>query len=299
MTQVRLPGRVRRVRAADRAARGRRAARPRPAGPRRSRGGAVPGHADHHRVRPPRRRRPLPRRPGRPNSTEHEVAQRRPVVSVARPACGCRCGGTGTAAADRSRPHVLRRRRRSSGCRSAQLGEHGLPVRAETLAFGDDSSPSSARRSTSTRPGPPAWPAEYPAEFRALLPAARRLPALHRRATCPARPAATTSPPRHRYDVHDPPGRPRGLLVASRDPLGAEHPDRLRRPRPAADQRDRRRRPDHHAPSTTTGCCSRGEVTDANGNTTAVTFSPAGLVTAQSVRGKDGDGRRRRARARG
>ena len=181
------------------------------------------------------------------------------------------------------------------------LGEHGLPVRAESLAFTDSHldglfDPAGPHAIT-PRPvylapgGVTSWPGEYPQEFRQLLPALAGY-VHYRDGDVPGSPGGyyvTTG--RHRYDVHVPGRAPRGLPVASLDPLGAQsqidydqHDLLLVRVTDAAglatvaDNDYRVLRP--------------RAVTDVNGNTTAVTFSPAGLVTAQYVRGKNGEGDR-------
>lgn len=180
------------------------------------------------------------------------------------------------------------------------LGDFGLPVRTESLVFADGFldalfDPADPRavtpRPAYLTPGQVVWPDEYPREFRAgLAPLAGYTH--YSDADVPGSPGGYyTASARHRYDVHDPGRVPRGLPVASLDPLGARstieydphdllpvsstdpaglvtsavHDYRVLRPR---------------------------ETTDANGNTAAVAFSPAGLVTAHFVRGKDGEGDR-------
>lgn len=181
------------------------------------------------------------------------------------------------------------------------LGDHGLPVRAESLAFTDaflDALyPADDPLAVGPRPvylapgGVTTWPAEYPPEFRAALPGLAGY--THYADTdVPGSPGGyyvTTA--RRRYDVQDPGRVPRGLLTASLDPLGAQaaigydghdllpilvtdaaglagaavHDYRLLRPR---------------------------EMTDPNGNTSAVTYSPAGFVIARHTRGRNGEGDR-------
>jgi RHS repeat-associated protein len=180
-----------------------------------------------------------------------------------------------------------------------QVGAHGLVVRAESLALAegfldelfDPADPLAVTpRPTYLNPdGTPAWSPEYPEEFRALLPE-RAGYVHHGDADVPGSPGGYyIVGTRHRYDVHDPARVPRGLLLGSLDELGAES-------RIAYDEHDL-------LPTRTTdpaGLVTEAtidprvlqprEVTDANGNTSSVTFSPAGLVTSQYVRGKHGEG---------
>src|SRR5947207_12726565 len=154
-------------------------------------------------------------------------------------------------------------------------GEHGLPVRAENLAVTEDFL-ATVYRPPYLTPGPVIWTDEYPQEFRNLLPALAGY--VHDDG------GFYVTAVRHRYGA-------RGLTVASLDPLGAqsvtdydahdllpvrataaaglvttaEHDYRVLRPR---------------------------TVTDINGNTSEVRYSPAGLVTARFLRGKDGTGDR-------
>ena len=244
----------------------------------------------------------LHRRSGRRARRAYEVAQRRPPRRVAR---DCVHAGRRTAPALRvigQTPHLLRRRAPSSGCRSGRLGEHGLPVRASRWCSPTASStdPTALDRLRSARPpyldpGAAPWPAEYPAEFRDT--------------DCPplagyASTTATTST-----------GRRRLLRPQRAAPLRRPRPGRVPRGLPRAIARPARRarppssydaattcyrygrstdplRPGDHAPSTTTGCCSRARSTDPNGNPPRFAFSPAGLWSPLTVRGKDGERRR-------
>ncbi|MEV0220413.1 SpvB/TcaC N-terminal domain-containing protein [Streptomyces sp. NPDC050704] len=179
------------------------------------------------------------------------------------------------------------------------LGAHGLATRAESLAFTDTflDSLHTAGDPLALGPRPPylapggvtSWPAEYPREFRGLLPPLAGY--AHRTdADVPGSPGGyyvTTA--RHRYDVHVPGRVPRGLPVASLDPLGAQSvidydvhdllPVRAVDPvglETTAVHDYRLLRP--------------VETTDANGNIAGVAFSPAGLVIAHYVRDKNGAG---------
>ncbi|MDH6222813.1 SpvB/TcaC N-terminal domain-containing protein [Streptomyces pseudovenezuelae] len=179
------------------------------------------------------------------------------------------------------------------------LGEYGLATRAESLAFTDAFLDSLYAANDPLAVGPrpvylapggvTSWPAEYPKEFRGLLPSLAGY-THHTDTDVPGSPGGyyvTTA--RHRYDVHVPGRVPRGLPVASLDPLGAQSvidydahdllpvlavdPAGLRQTA-VYDYRILRAR----------------QVTDPNGNTSDVTYSPSGLVTAHFVRGKGGEG---------
>jgi RHS repeat-associated protein len=158
------------------------------------------------------------------------------------------------------------------------LGEVGLVTRVETLAVADgflDPAP------PYLVPGhDPVWTAEYPVPFRNQL--AQLAGYLHRTDDVPGYYVLSE---RHRHG-------PRGLVVASLDPGGAES-------RVGYDEHDL-------LPVTVVdpaGLVVAGShdrrllrvhtTTDVNGNTTSVTYSPAGLVTEEFVRGKQGEGDQR------
>jgi RHS repeat-associated protein len=179
-----------------------------------------------------------------------------------------------------------------------QLGEHGLPVRSESLAFTDAFLDSLYASGTgSPRPvylapgGPPAWRAEYPQEFRDLLPPLAGYVHYADR-DVPGSPGGFyTTASRSRYDVHDPARTPRGLLIESLDPMGARSIN-------GYDQHDLLTTQLTDAAGLTIGAVHDYRVlmpqqlTDVNGNTTSVLFSPLGLVTATFVRGRNGEGDR-------
>jgi RHS repeat-associated protein len=176
------------------------------------------------------------------------------------------------------------------GLELGQLGRLGLPTRVESLAitddFLDDLFDGSDPRAVSPRPpyleAAPAWTDEYPEAFRAELPplAGYRRYAAGEVPGSPGGYYITSTT--HAYD-------PRGLPIATHDPMGAETRTEYDRfgllvtaatdpaglvTRASNDYRVLRSR----------------ELTDFNGNITAVTFSPAGFVTAQFVRGRNGEG---------
>ena len=112
------------------------------------------------------------------------------------------------------------------------LGDHGLPTRVKTLAFTDAYldhlfDPADLRAATPwpvylNPGGVTAWPAEYPVDFRTRLPALAGY-VHHTDGEIPGSPGGYYAPTaRHRYDVHDPGHIPRGLPIASLDPLGAQ-----------------------------------------------------------------------------
>ncbi|MFF5077984.1 SpvB/TcaC N-terminal domain-containing protein [Actinoplanes sp. NPDC000266] len=174
------------------------------------------------------------------------------------------------------------------------LGEHALPVREESLVF-TDGFLTGLFAATGARPvyldpdGVASWPAEYPVEFRTLLPALAGYVHYTGDSVTGSPGGYYTVTNRFRYDVHEPGRVPRGLRTRSMDPLGsvssmaydvhdllpvlsidaagletsAEYDYRVLRPH---------------------------TVTNANGNGSRAVFSPAGLVTAVFVRGKDGEG---------
>ena len=164
-----------------------------------------------------------------------------------------------------------------------EVGDHGLPVRTESLAFTDDFLAGLGTAPSYLDPsGSIGWPAEYPAEFRAAVPTLAGYVHYGDDAV-PGSPGGYYLPgPGHRYSE-------RGLVLVTRDPIGAES-------RVEYDEHDL-------LPVRTidaVGLDTRAvydlrlleprEVTDINGNTTSVTFSPSSLVLAQFVRGKEGEG---------
>jgi RHS repeat-associated protein len=179
-----------------------------------------------------------------------------------------------------------------------ELGEHGLPVRSESLAFTDGFLDElfDPADPLAVSPRPPyldpagaTWSDAYPQEFRDLLPQGAGY--LHERdGELPGSPGGYyVAGLRHRYDVHDPTRVPRGLLLGSLDPLGAER-------RVAYDEHDLLPTSATDAAGLVTEAVNDlrvlqpVEVTDVNGNTARVTFSPAGFVTSRHVRGKNGEG---------
>ncbi|MGN9908999.1 SpvB/TcaC N-terminal domain-containing protein [Phytohabitans sp. LJ34] len=169
-----------------------------------------------------------------------------------------------------------------TGLPAGVLGAHGLAVREESLAFTDAHFANPADRPAYLDPtGGAAWPGEYPADFRAGLPPLAGY--VHRDG------GYYVVTARRRYDVHDPGRVPRGLPLASLDPLGArgtiEYDAHDLLPVRATDP----------AGLTTTAeydyrLLQPRTVTDANGNPSSAGYSPSGLVTARWRRGKAGEG---------
>jgi RHS repeat-associated protein len=181
-----------------------------------------------------------------------------------------------------------------------RLGDYGALTRSESLVLtdriiadgyrsGDAVADPPERPPYLTADAAPAWPAEYPQEFRDRLPP---------RAGYDYQPGGVGSPyaggyyaatQRTRYDFHtDPAGRGRGLVRTSRDSLGNDTgtdydafdllPVRVTDPAgltTAADYDYRLFQP--------------RIVTGPNGNRTLATFTPLGLARTLSVMGKNGD----------
>jgi RHS repeat-associated protein len=169
-----------------------------------------------------------------------------------------------------------------------QIGSFGAAVRREVLML-DDAFLTSAARPPYLDPMQTTWTPDYPARFRAeLAPLAGYVH--YTEADVPGSPGgyyAVTE--RHRYDFHDASAVARGNMRASRDGLGAEmNVERDTYELFAVRVTDAAgletiATHDYRAMQVKT-------VTDPNGTTTEVTYSPAGLVTAQYVRGKHGEG---------
>ena len=186
-----------------------------------------------------------------------------------------------------------------TGLPLAQLGNFGAPVRGESLVFQDSfltaTFAPSDPLSLSPRPaylspqGVSSWPAEYPTEFKSLLPNLAGY--LHYAdADIAGSPGGYyVAGARHSYDFHDSTRTPRGLPMITRDALGADATI-------AYDTFDLLPISVSDPVGLTTlatydyRVLQAGQITDSNGNTASFTFSPAGLLTAQSLRGKNGEG---------
>ncbi|MFG1809550.1 SpvB/TcaC N-terminal domain-containing protein [Streptomyces sp. NPDC049040] len=186
-----------------------------------------------------------------------------------------------------------------TGLAAGVLGDHGLAVRSESLAFTggflDELFDPADPAAVTPRPpylnpdGAVSWPAGHPPEFTAALaPLAGYVH--YADDEVPGSPGGyyiTTA--RHRYDVHDAGRVPRGLVVASLDALGAQtlfgYDEYDLLPVSTVDAAGLTR---------TAGNDPRllrpHTVTDANGSTSTVAYSPLGLVTARFARGSGGEG---------
>ncbi len=173
-----------------------------------------------------------------------------------------------------------------------ELGAHGLPVRTESLAFTDeflDELFEGGARPPYLDPTGPTWTDEYPPEFRERV----RLGYVHYRDDeVPGSPGGYYIPgSRLAYDVHDPQRVHRGLQLSSLDPFDAEsHID--------YDEHDLLPVRSTDAAGLVTSALpdlrmlQPVEMTEVNGNTSSVTYSPAGFVTSHFLRGKNGEGDR-------
>ncbi|MCC6995523.1 MAG: VCBS repeat-containing protein [Deltaproteobacteria bacterium] len=176
------------------------------------------------------------------------------------------------------------------GLPAGQIGDFGALVRAESLVLTSellDSAYGAGAWPACLHSAAAPWPAEYPGDFRTRTSAfagySRRSPAAD-----PAQVGYFTSTILRRYDFQTATRTPRGLLVASRDPLGHETSIsydpfamltvRVQGPTGLASMA----RNDYRVLLTS-------ELEDANGNRTAVGFAPLGLVERVAVMGKAGE----------
>jgi RHS repeat-associated protein len=173
-----------------------------------------------------------------------------------------------------------------------QLGDHGLPVRTESLAVTDELLTELFPRGGEYSlppyldPAGPAWTADYPAEFRTGVP---ELAGYHHDTSGPVSGYYIVSE-RHRYDVHQPGRQARGLVVESLDPLGSST-------LASYDEHDLLPVRSTNGLGLTQEAVNDYRVlmprqlTDANGNIGRVEYSPGGFVTGHYVSGAaDGPG---------
>jgi hypothetical protein len=175
------------------------------------------------------------------------------------------------------------------------LGDFGAPARTETLVLTEEvlheaykSGPAvltPAEEPPYLAPGdPPPWTDDYPQEFRDLLPArAGYTPHAGGDEFAAGFFAATE---RRRYDFHDSPtGRGRGLVTATRDPLGRDTVIGYDRfgllPETVTDPAGLRTQARHNY-----RVFQPEEVTDPNDNHTLLTYSPLGLLAGVALLGK-------------
>jgi len=180
-----------------------------------------------------------------------------------------------------------------AGLPFGMVGEFGVVTRTEVLVLPEDivGAVYGAALPTYLQPGRPfVADANYPAQF------VQRLPPLagyiYRAAGDPYSGGYYAPVERYRFDFHRT-GVVRGMMLASRDALGAQ--TSIEHDQPYAivpiavtDAADVTVRASYNY-----RLLQVEEITDANGNRSSVTFSPAGLVAAMWVRGKpsqsDGD----------
>ena len=182
-----------------------------------------------------------------------------------------------------------------------QLGAHGVPTRTENLVLTEDILLEAYRRGSAAQAppevppylapdGPPAWTAEYPPEFRELLPPLAGYVFQPGGPGSPAVRGYFAATERRRYDFQEnQQGRGRGLLKAGRDALGRDTttrydafdllPTEVTNPggltiRTAYDPR----------------LLLPREVTDQNGNRTVSAFTPLGMPASTALVGKEGGG---------
>jgi YD repeat-containing protein len=183
------------------------------------------------------------------------------------------------------------------GLALGQIGDHGILARAESLVLTEEilreayKSGGTVQTPAEIPPyltpsGPPAWTAEYPQEFRDLLPSlAGYIFQTGDAGSAYARGYFVASERRH-YDCQDDPsGKGRGLLKATRDPLGRETTilydafDLL--PIQVTDPAGLMTKATYDY-----RILQPCEVTDPNGNHTVSTFTPLGLLASAAVMGK-------------
>jgi len=167
-----------------------------------------------------------------------------------------------------------------------EIGDYGALVRSESLVLTDDILQAAyGNEQPLYLQSSPNWTADYPNEFRALLPA-RAGYVYHSGGDYATGYFAVTQ--QQRYDFHDDPLNARGLVKATRDPFGHETNVAF----------------DKFAllPTTVTdpvGLITTAvydyrvlqpkEVTDPNGNRSAFAFTTMGLLESTAVMGKLGD----------
>jgi RHS repeat-associated protein len=186
------------------------------------------------------------------------------------------------------------------GLSFGQLGDHGALARTESLALTEEIL-RDAYKSGATAQTPPetppylapgesgAWTAEYPQEFRDLTPPLAGYIFQPGGADSQHARGYFVVAERRRYDCQDSPdGTGRGLLVATRDPLGRDtaitYDEFNLLPTQVIDPAGLKIQATYDY-----RVLQPREVTDPNGNRSAVTFTPMGLVTSAAIMGKVGE----------
>jgi RHS repeat-associated protein len=186
-----------------------------------------------------------------------------------------------------------------TGLPLGQIGDYGAVVRTESLVFTDELLATTFDSSDPLSVGPrpcylspgaiASWTAEYPEEFRVgLAPLAGYVH--YADGEIPGSPGGYfVVTERHRYDFHGSGEIVRGLRRVTRDPLDADTSIEYDAPGLLSAR-----------VTDAVGLVTEAEynyrvlqvrrVVDPNGNISEFRFSPAGLVTEQYVRGKDGEG---------
>ena len=181
-----------------------------------------------------------------------------------------------------------------------QIGDFGAPVRTETLVLTEDILHQAYKSGSDVLDPPevppcmipgetPAWPGEYPQEFRDRLPALAGYLFHEGGEDSPYAKGYFTIAERQRFDFHDDPAVGRGLLKQTRDPLGNDItidydefeflPAKVTDPAGLETQAVYDYR-----------VLQPKLVIDLNNNRIGFTFSPLGLLTATAVMGKQGEG---------
>ena len=183
-----------------------------------------------------------------------------------------------------------------AGLSWGQLGDYGAPVRSERLVLTEsmvDPAYGSERPPYLMPSGAAVWTADYPLAFQALCPVRAGYVHYAGAAGDPHVAGYFVSDDRRRYDFHDDPGGTgRGLVTAIRDALGHESTVAYDAPYQLLPVQVI----DAAGMATTAVHDYRvlqpARVIDANGTTTACTYSPLGLLESlrvQSASGTEGD----------
>lgn len=190
------------------------------------------------------------------------------------------------------------------GLSFGQIGDHGVLARTESLALTEEilrdayKSGATAQTPPETPPETPSylapgesggWTAEYPQEFRDLAPPLAGYVFQSGGAGSQYARGYFVVTERRRYDCQDSPdGTGRGLLVATRDPLGRDtaitYDEFNLLPTQVIDPAGLKIQATYDY-----RVLQPREVTDPNGNRSAVTFTPMGLVAGAAIMGKVGE----------
>jgi RHS repeat-associated protein len=181
-----------------------------------------------------------------------------------------------------------------------QLGNHGALVRSESLVVtrdilhdayrGEGTPPSPAADPPYLAPGAaPAWTADYPQEFRNLLPPMAGYVSREASAGSPYVAGYFAVADSRCYDFQlDPKGRGRGLIRAARDALGHETATKYDAYDLFATEITNPAGLVTHA-AYDYRVLQPCKVTDPNGNRTLLAFSPLGFPRSSAIMGKDGE----------